>query len=88
MADSDLKRTRHLERTKLELRASYPDEDSSVIEREALSRAPKSSSTPPHAKGLVAILAMLPGWGRVVVLLALIAALAAGGLGSKLAGMW
>lgn len=71
-------------RTELEIRAELKsagdDEDTGVIEREALSRAPKSSSVPAPARGLIAVLNTLPGWGRVVILALLIGFLGGSGL--------
>lgn len=67
-----------------ELRSAGEDEDSAVIEERALSRRPKSDPVP--VRGLVAVLNTLPpGWGRVLVVLALIAAIAALVAGGKLA---
>jgi hypothetical protein len=97
LAGRELDEARRLEFAKLEVRqetrtrnqllSSPEEEDTGVIESEALQRVKAGpSSTPPHAKSLVAVLNTLPGWGRVVVLLALIAALATGG--SKLSGLW
>jgi hypothetical protein len=78
---------RHEKRLRNQLLSSPEEEDTGVIESEALQRVKAGpSSTPPHANSLVAVLNTLPGWGRVVVLLALIAALATGG--SKLSGLW
>ncbi len=61
-------------RVRAELR-SAPDkeEDTGVIESEALKRrdAPVSS-TPPHAKSIVAVLSVIPAWQRGIVLLALL----------------
>lgn len=66
-----------------ELRSADFEDDSAVIEQEAHSRhAEKGGSVPAPARGLKAILELLPPWGRVVVLLALfvlVAALAIGG---------
>jgi hypothetical protein len=73
MAD---RKTRHMERFRVEARASYPDEDSTVIEKEALSRAPKSESTHPRAKAIVAILSAVKTPWQAVVMLAFIALLA------------
>lgn len=80
----ELEEARMSERVRMRL-DSHQDEDTAVIEARA-KEAVKAESTPPHAKSLVAVLNTLPGWGRVVVLLALIAALATGG--SKLSGLW
>lgn len=60
------------------------EEDSTVIEREARSRRP--TSVPAPARGIVAILDKLPPWGRVIVLVVLIGAAVASGIGAKLAG--
>lgn len=70
-------------RVRKELRSIGDAEDSNVIEREALSRRPRS--VPPAANGIVAILNTLPKWSRPVVVLALLAALVASG---KLAGLY
>lgn len=59
-----------------EMRSADLDEDSNVIEREALSRRPKSDPAP--VRWTVAVLNTLPqGWGRVIVVLALIGAVTA-----------
>lgn len=71
-------------RVRREMRSIGDHEDSDVIEREALSRRPRS--VPPAANGLVAILNTLPRWTRPVIVLALIAAFVAGG--GKLAGLY
>jgi hypothetical protein len=56
-------------RVRKEMRSAGDDEDSTVIEQEALSRSPKSSSTPPRAKAVVAILnAVKTPWQAVVML--------------------
>ena len=71
-------------RVRAEMRSIGDDENSAVIEQEALSRRPKS--VPTEARGLVAILNTLPqGWGRVVVVLALIVAVATLIAGGKIA---
>lgn len=58
------------------MRSMNEEEDSQVIEREALSRRPKSDPAP--VRGIVAVLNTLPqGWGRVIVVLALIGAVTA-----------
>ena len=77
---------RALERLKVrrEMRSMNEEEDSQVIEREALSRRPQSVPAP--ARGIVAILDKLPPWGRVIVLVVLIGAAVASGIGAKLAG--
>ena len=71
-------------RTELEIRAELKsadlEEDTGVIEREALSRAPKSSSVPAPARGLIAVLNTLPGWSRPIVLVVAILAVGGGGL--------
>lgn len=73
-------------RVRAEMRSAGDDEDSNVIEREALSRAP-ISSVPARAKGIVAILNTLPAWSRPLIVLAAIAAATLAVLGgSKLAG--
>lgn len=66
------------------MRSAGDEEDSTVIEKEAVTRRGKSLPAP--ARGLVAVLEELPPWGRVVVLVALIGALVASGAGAKLAG--
>ena len=71
-------------RVRAEMRSAGDDEDSTVIEQQAVSRRPKSE--PPHVRGVVAILQTLPPWGRVLVLLALLAVIASGGLAAKVAG--
>lgn len=76
-------------RYRAELRSIGEEEDSALIQQEAAKRSKAPSSGPPaHAKGLVAVLNTLPPWGRVLVLLALLGALVAGGLVSNLAGLW
>ena len=67
-----------------EMRSADLDEDSAVITERARAKVPPS--TPPVAKGLIAVLHTLPPWGRVIVALALIAALAGTGLAAKVAG--
>lgn len=58
------------------MRSAGDEEDSTVIEREALSRRPKSDPAP--VRGIVAVLNTLPqGWGRVIVALAIVAAITA-----------
>ena len=71
-------------RTELEIRADLKsadlEEDTGVIEQEALSRAPPSTSTPPKAKALVALLNAKPSWQMVIIILAALAALFGGGM--------
>ena len=71
-------------RTELEIRAELKsadlEEDTGVIEQAALSRAPKSSSTPPRAKFVLAMLNAKPSWQMVIIILAAIAALFGGGM--------
>lgn len=76
----DRERKHYLEKLKVraEMRSADELENSAVIAEKAESRAPKSSSTPAPARGLVAVLKLLPPWQRGVVVLALIAALAFG----------
>lgn len=75
-ATEDGKRALERLRVRREMRSHGDDEDSSVIEREALSRRPKSDPAP--VRWTVAVLNTLPqGWGRVIVVLALIAAVTA-----------
>jgi hypothetical protein len=87
MAPGDPKREAELAiarlRTRKEMRSAGDEEDSTVIEKEAITR--RGKSVPAPARGLVAVLDKLPPWGRVIVLLALIA-LVASGAGAKLAG--
>jgi hypothetical protein len=71
-------------RVRREMRSMDLEEDSQVIEKEAHSRAGKS--VPATARGLVVILDKLPPWGRVIVLVVLIGAVVASGVGAKLAG--
>lgn len=71
-------------KTRKEMRSADLDEDSAVITQRAREKVP--SSAPAAAKGLAAILQLLPPWGRVVVLLALLAAIASGGLMARVAG--
>ena len=71
-------------RIRAELRSAGDEEDSQVIEQQAISRRPKSDPAP--VRGLVAILNTLPPWGRVLVVLALLAVVASGGLAAKVAG--
>jgi len=61
-------------RVRQELRSAHDIEDTGVIEAEASKRtaAPPASSTPPHAKSVVAVLSVLPAWQRGIVLLALL----------------
>jgi hypothetical protein len=66
MAD---RKVRHHERLKVEARASYPDEDSTVIDTLARERAGKES-TPPRAKAIVAILNAFPPGSRPYVAVA------------------
>lgn len=71
------------------LRSAGEEELSEVIEREALSHAPKSASTPAPVRGLVAVLNTLPSWGRVMILLAIVAAcFGSGAIGSIVARVW
>lgn len=63
-----------------ELKSADLDENTAQIEREAVSRAPKSSSTPAPARGIVAVLNVLPPWGRVFILALLIGFLGGSGL--------
>lgn len=67
-----------------ELRSAGENELSGEIAREALSRAPKSTSTPPIARVFVVVLNTLPPWGRVIILM-MLGALAASGTLSALA---
>jgi len=80
MAASD----RQLELEKLKVRAELKsadlEEDTGLIEREALSRAPKSSSQPPRAKFVLALLNAKPSWQMVIIILATLGALFGGGL--------
>ncbi len=77
-------RERQLELDKLAIRAELKsadlEEDTGVIEQEALSRAPKSSSTPPRAKFVLALLNAKPSWSMVVLVAIVMAALVGGGL--------
>jgi len=70
-------------RSELDIRAEMKsadlDEDTGQIEVEAISRAPKSS-TPAPARGIVAVLNTLPPWGRVAVLIGVLALLGASGV--------
>lgn len=70
--------------TRKEMRSADLDEDSAVITERARS---KVSSAPPSgfSKG-TRLLELLPPWGRVIVVLAVIGALAGSGLAAKLAG--
>lgn len=65
-------------RYRSELRSIGADEDSAVIHATAATDQPAKppSSTPAPAKALIAVLASFPPWGRVLVALAVIAALA------------
>lgn len=68
-------------RVRAEMRSAGDVEDSTVIEQEAQSRAPKKAdSTPAPARGIVAVLNTLPPWGRVIFLLAVVVALVSSGL--------
>jgi hypothetical protein len=73
-------------KVRAELRSAGEEELSDVIEREAHSR--RAASVPAPARGLAAILDKLPPWGRVIVLVVLIAAVVASGVGAKLAGLF
>lgn len=68
-----------IERIKVraEMRSAHEIEDSEVIEREALSRHPHSS-TPAPAKGVVAVLSAKPSW-QMVAIVAIVATAAATG---------
>ena len=70
-----------IERVKVraEMRSAGDEEDTGVIEREALSRAPKSSSTPPRARFVLALLNAKPSWQMVIIVLATIGAIVGGG---------
>lgn len=75
---------RQIELEKLAIRAELKsadlEEDTGVIEQEALSRAPKSSSTPPRAKFVLALLNAKPSWQMVTLIAVIAGALAGGGL--------
>jgi hypothetical protein len=75
---------RQLELDKLAIRAELKsadlDEDTGQIELAAKSRAPKSSSTPPRAKFVLALLNAKPSWQMVIIILAGLAALVGGGM--------
>ena len=70
--------------TRKEMRSADLDEDSAVITARAKQ---KVSSAPPSgfskARG---VLELLPPWGRVIVVLAVLALLGGSGLAAKLAG--
>lgn len=80
----DRERKHHLEKLKVraEMRSADELENSAVIAERAESRAPKSSSTPAPARGLVAVLNTLPPWGRVIVLVMLGALVGSGAFGA------
>jgi hypothetical protein len=68
-------------RVRAELRSAGDDEDTGQIEVAAMSRRPaKPNSTPAPARALIAVLNTLPSWGRVLLLLAIVAALVGGGM--------
>lgn len=67
-------------RYRAELRSAGEEENTGVIEQVAASRAPKSTSTPPRAKVLLALLNAKPSWQMVIIVLAILAALFGGGL--------
>lgn len=79
---SDDERKHALERLKVraEMRSAGDDERSDVIDQLASERVPKSSSTPPRAKILLAILNAKPSWQMVIIILAALAALFGGGM--------
>jgi len=72
-------------RARAELRSADLEEDTGQIEVTALSRAPKSSSTPAPARGIVAVLNTLPAWSRPIVLVIFGLLLGGGGLWALLA---
>ena len=80
MAREDRQRARAELEIRAELKSADEVEDTGVIEREALSRAPKSSSTPPRAKFVLAMLNAKPSWQMVIIILAALAALFGGGM--------
>lgn len=63
-----------------ELKSADLEEDTGVIEQAAVSRAPKSESTPPRAKIALALLNAKPSWQMTLIILATLAALFGGGL--------
>lgn len=67
-----------------EMRSADLDEDSAVITQRARENVP--SSTPPAAKGIVAVLGLLPPWGRVLVILLALVLLGGSGIAAKVAG--
>ena len=70
----------HMLERRAELRSADLDEDTGQIEIEAKSRAPKSVSTPPKAKAVLAILNARPSWPMVIIVLATLLALFGGGM--------
>jgi hypothetical protein len=87
-AHDDLSAATERLKIRAEMRSHGDQEDTGVIEREALSRAPKSESHPPRSKIALRVLDTLPPWGRVIVLLAIIGALGASGLIGSLLAKW
>ena len=70
----------HMMERRAELRSADLDEDTGQIELEAKSRAPKSSSTPPRARFVLALLNAKPSWQMVIIVLATLLALFGGGM--------
>jgi hypothetical protein len=80
MAESDRNLAIERLRARAELRSADLEEDTGQIEVTALSRAPKSSSTPPRAKFVLALLNAKPSWQMVIIVLAALGALFGGGM--------
>lgn len=85
MGADERRRARSELEIRAELKSADLEEDTGEISVEAISRAPKSSSTPAPAKGIVAILNTLPRWSRPVVLVLVVLTLGGGGLWALLA---
>ncbi len=81
-ADERMKDAHLRLKIRAEMKSAGEDEDSAVIEREALSRRPPSGA--PKERIAREVVKKLPGWGLVVVLLALIAAVTVAVLAGKL----
>ncbi len=73
-------------RYRAELRSAGEEEDTGVIEQVAASRAPKSSSVPVPARGVVAVLRELPPAWRGPVLIFVVGVAAASLIGGGFVG--
>lgn len=80
MAADDRKLAIERLRVRAEMRSADLEENTGEIEVAAVSRAPKSTSQPPRARFVLALLNAKPSWQMVAIVAIVVAALVGGGV--------